>query len=147
MKIDQTIMPVGLRSTLERLFEVSAGKIRALERRWDRGQGTPVFTWNGQYTTRGWTEWTQGFRHGAALLHFDATADTEFLELGQRGIRQDMASHVSNVGVHDHGFNNVSTYGNLRRLILEGRAPDAANDLDPRPCLGDPRLRRAIGVR
>jgi hypothetical protein len=40
-----------------------------------------------------------------------------------------MASHVSHVGVHDHGFNNVSTYGTLRRLILEGRAPDAEPDL------------------
>ena len=24
-----------------------------------------------------------------------------------------MAPHVSHTGVHDHGFNNVSTYGNL----------------------------------
>jgi unsaturated chondroitin disaccharide hydrolase len=32
-----------------------------------------------------------------------------------------MANHVSHVGVHDHGFNNVSTYGNLWRLAREGR--------------------------
>ena len=32
-----------------------------------------------------------------------------------------MAPHVSNVGVHDHGFNNLSTYGNLRRLMREKR--------------------------
>jgi hypothetical protein len=32
-----------------------------------------------------------------------------------------MASHVSHIGVHDHGFNNVSTYGNLLRLAREGR--------------------------
>jgi len=34
------------------------------------------------------------------------------------------------MGVHDHGFNNLSTYGNLRRLILEGRidAPKEALD-------------------
>ena len=32
-----------------------------------------------------------------------------------------MASHVTHVGVHDHGFNNVSTYGNLLRLMREGR--------------------------
>ena len=32
-----------------------------------------------------------------------------------------MATHVTHIGVHDHGFNNVSTYGNLRRLIREGR--------------------------
>jgi hypothetical protein len=34
-----------------------------------------------------------------------------------------MAPHVTNVGVHDHGFNNLSTYGNLRRLMRGGRIP------------------------
>src|SRR5205085_6951053 len=32
-----------------------------------------------------------------------------------------MATHVSHVGVHDHGFNNISTYGNLWRLMREGK--------------------------
>jgi hypothetical protein len=32
-----------------------------------------------------------------------------------------MAPHLTHVGVHDHGFNNVSTYGGLWRLIVEGR--------------------------
>ena len=41
-----------------------------------------------------------------------------------------MASHVSHIGVHDHGFNNVSTYGNLRRLMLEGRIPHNQAELD-----------------
>jgi hypothetical protein len=130
MEIDPTISPATLHPALGRLFELSAGKIRALERRWDSARGTPVFTRQGQYTTRGWTEWTQGFRHGASLLQYDATGDDEFLALGRAGIRRDMASHVSHVGVHDHGFNNVSTYGNLRRLIREGRAPEAERDLE-----------------
>jgi hypothetical protein len=34
-----------------------------------------------------------------------------------------MATHVSHIGVHDHGFNNVSTYGNLLRLMREGKLP------------------------
>jgi hypothetical protein len=34
-----------------------------------------------------------------------------------------MAPHISHVGVHDHGFNNVSTYGNLLRLMKEGKLP------------------------
>jgi hypothetical protein len=34
-----------------------------------------------------------------------------------------MATHVSHIGVHDHGFNNISTYGNLHRLMREGRIP------------------------
>jgi hypothetical protein len=32
-----------------------------------------------------------------------------------------MSPHLTHVGVHDHGFNNVSTYGNLWRLACEGR--------------------------
>jgi hypothetical protein len=32
--------------------------------------------------------------------------------------------------VHDHGFNNISTYGNLRRLILEGKAPFNQEELN-----------------
>jgi hypothetical protein len=32
-----------------------------------------------------------------------------------------MAAHVTHTGVHDHGFNHVSTYGNLLRLMREGR--------------------------
>ena len=40
-----------------------------------------------------------------------------------------MAPHVSHVGVHDHGFNNLSTYGNLRRLMLEGRLPMDRSEL------------------
>ena len=36
-----------------------------------------------------------------------------------------MAPHVTHIGVHDHGFNNVSTYGNLWRLMNEGRIPES----------------------
>src|SRR5690625_8029444 len=32
-----------------------------------------------------------------------------------------MASHVTHLVVHDHGLNNVSTYGALLRLFREGR--------------------------
>ena len=32
-----------------------------------------------------------------------------------------MAAHVSHTGVHDHGFNNISTYGNLLRLMRAGK--------------------------
>ena len=45
--------------------------------------------------------------------------------LGRERTLRLMAPHVTHFGVHDHGFNNVSTYGNLWRLIGEGRIPDA----------------------
>ena len=43
---------------------------------------------------------------------------------------RDMASHVSHIGVHDHGFNQISTYGNLRRLMLEGRIAHNDRELE-----------------
>jgi hypothetical protein len=57
------------------------------------------------------------------ILLFDATRDQQFLDLGRKRTIERMAPHVSHIGVHDHGFNNVSTYGNLRRLMLEGVIP------------------------
>jgi hypothetical protein len=41
-----------------------------------------------------------------------------------------MAAHVSHHGVHDHGFNIVSTYGNLLRLLAEGKFPAAPFERD-----------------
>ena len=103
------------------MFELSAGKIRSLEASWPADAGAPVFTVDGRYQSRGWTEWTQGFQFGSAILQFDATGDTEFLELGRTRTVERMAPHLTHVGVHDHGFNNVSTYGGLWRLAREGR--------------------------
>jgi unsaturated chondroitin disaccharide hydrolase len=121
MKIDTKLTAKKLLPLLDRVFELSGDKIRALEKSWDSSHGTPVFTVRGKYASRGWTEWTQGFQYGSALLQFDVTGEEEFLELGRRGTVQRMATHVSHIGVHDHGFNNVSTYGSLWRLIKENR--------------------------
>jgi unsaturated chondroitin disaccharide hydrolase len=123
LHIRTDLTPSNLRPDVLRLFELSARKIQSLNRTWKPSQGTPVFTRAGRYTSRGWTEWTQGFQYGACLLQFDAVGGEEFLELGRSGTVEHMATHVSHVGVHDHGFNNVSTYGNLRRLMREGRIP------------------------
>lgn len=128
LQIDVTLTPRALVPRLERLFELSAAKIVALERTWKPAAGTPVFTLRGRYTSRGWTEWTQGFQYGSALLQFDATGERRFLELGRQGTVGRMATHVSHTGVHDHGFNNVSTYGNLLRLMQQGRIPAAARE-------------------
>ena len=57
------------------------------------------------------------------ILHYDATYDEAFLNYGREQTVKRMAHHLTHAGVHDHGFNNVSTYGNLWRLMLEGRIP------------------------
>ncbi|MCC7145922.1 MAG: glycosyl hydrolase [Phycisphaeraceae bacterium] len=130
ISIDPQVTPASLEPAVTQMWEASAGKLLAVERRFPPGSGTPVFTRHGQYTARGWTEWTEGFVYGSALLQFDATGDERFLALGRQGTVERMASHVSHVGVHDHGFNNVSTYGNLWRLMREGRM--AENDFERR---------------
>ena len=121
--LDSTLTPAALAPALDRFFAVAKTKITSLDRDYDETKGSPVFTVAGRYTTRGWTEWTEGFRYGIALLHFDATGDTESLASGRSRTVSKMASHVSHIGVHDHGFNNLSTYGNLLRLLREGRLP------------------------
>src|SRR5689334_24841303 len=124
LKIDYSLTAEKLKEKIRRLFALSAGKILAIEKSWNPSRGTPVFTVKGKYTSRGWTEWTQGFQFGSAILQFDATGDAEFLEVGRERTAAVMAPHVSHIGVHDHGFNNVSTYGNLLRLMNEGRIPE-----------------------
>ena len=123
MKPDHTLQAASLSQRLDTFWELSARKISLIEQRFDTTQGTPVFTVNGRYTTRGWTEWTQGFQYGSAILHYDATGDKEYLLTAIRNTVERMAPHITHRGVHDHGFNNISTYGNLRRLMVEGKIP------------------------
>ncbi len=75
MRIDHPITPRDLLPKIDRMFELSAGKIRSLEASWPADAGAPVFTVDGRYQSRGWTEWTQGFQFGSAILQFDATGD------------------------------------------------------------------------
>jgi len=121
--INDNLKPSHLSVKLQRFWELSGEKINLIERHYDTSKGSPVFTAAGKYTTRGWTEWTQGFQYGSAVLQFDATAESGFLETAKKRTVDLMAPHVSHIGVHDHGFNNVSTYGNLLRLMKEGKTP------------------------
>jgi unsaturated chondroitin disaccharide hydrolase len=121
IQIDFGLSPAALRSKLERLFELSAAKIRAIEKSWDPAGGPPVVTLKGNYQPRDWTDWTRGFQYGSALLQFEATGEAWFLECGREGTRKWMESYVTHTGVHDHGFNVVSAFGNLARLACEGK--------------------------
>lgn len=123
MKIDTSLTLDSLKPALDRFWNISGQKIKLIEAEYDTSKGSPVFTVEGKYTTRGWTEWTQGFQFGSAILQFDATGEESFLKYGREQTLAVMAPHITHKGVHDHGFNNVSTYGNLRRLMREGKIP------------------------
>src|SRR6478672_2403310 len=116
-------MPTDLLPKLEQFWSRSAECIDAIEESCPPGSPSPVFTVKGRYASKGWTEWTQGFQYGSALLQFDATGDERFLELGRERTLAVMTPHLTHVGVHDHGFNNISTYGNLLRLMRDGKIP------------------------
>ena len=128
LRIDDGLTPSDLLSQIHRLWDLSAAKIVSLEESWNPANGAPVFTVAGRYTSRGWTDWTEGFQYGSALLQYEATGERRFLELGRSRIMKRMPQHLTHFGVHDHGFHIISTYGNLRRLILAGAASDG--DLD-----------------
>jgi len=130
MNIRTDLTPASVRAKAARVFELSAAKIWSIDKDDVPGNATPVFTVRGKYTARGWTEWTQGFVYGSAILQFDATGDETFLELGRTRTIERMAHHITHIGVHDHGFNNVSTYGGLWRLMGEGRIPENARERD-----------------
>ncbi len=123
MNVNHELKPTHFTIKLQKFWELSGQKITLIERDYDSKKGSPVFTINGAYSTRGWTEWTQGFQYGSSILQFDATGEKHFLDIGRTKTVNAMAPHVSHIGVHDHGFNNVSTYGNLLRLMLDGKIP------------------------
>ncbi len=126
MIIDKQLQAADLKSKLDNFWLRSGEKILSIENKYDDKLGAPVFTIDGSYTSRGWTEWTQGFQYGAALIQYDITGDQQFLAIGRNNTVDKMAPHLTHIGVHDHGFNNLSTYGNLLRLMVEGKV-----DFDP----------------
>ncbi len=130
MKLDHRLKAKKLQPAIHHFLDLTAQKILDLHKKWKPAKGTPVFTQKGRYTTRGWTEWTQGFQYGCAILQYDMTGDKRFLQIGREQTVKRMAPHISHIGVHDHGFNNLSTYGNLRRLILEGVLPHDQRELE-----------------
>ncbi len=123
IKIDRSLTPKDLSAKLERFWKLSGEKIRMIADQYDHSNGSPVFTVDGKYSTRGWTEWTQGFEFGSSIIQYEISGEDYFLNYGRNHTLTDMATHVSHIGVHDHGFNNISTYGNLLRLMKEDKIP------------------------
>src|SRR5512141_678401 len=100
MRLDRRRTAQDLLPAVQRVFDLSAPKSDAIERTWKPEDGAPVFTVKGVYRARGWTEWTQGFQFGSALLQYDATGDRAFLDLGRARTLDRMAPHLLHTGVH-----------------------------------------------
>jgi unsaturated chondroitin disaccharide hydrolase len=78
--INTELKPSQFSGKLKKFWELSGQKIKLIEKDYDESKGSPVFTINGKYTTRGWTEWTQRYQHGAPLLQKDFTGEISYLE-------------------------------------------------------------------
>jgi len=109
----------ALRKPISRMWEVSDQKLGAIESRNSSESRTLVYTRNGIYKTREWTDWTQGFHIGSMLLQAEATDSSIILNYGRESTLRHIQSHITNFGVHDHGFTVTSTYGTLLRLMDE----------------------------
>jgi len=121
LKSEKKIALVELMKTVCNVFEISAGKISNLLDKWDVCAGAPAYTVGGIYTSWGWTDWTAGFFLGMPLLFYDYSGERNFLLTAKTKIFNTMSPRLTHVGTHDHGFNVVSTYGTLLRLMREGR--------------------------
>ena len=121
MQINHELKPESLAGKIDRLWSYSDAKIRNMTSSLKNSKGSPVVTVNGKYEPRSWTDWTQGFQFGSELFQFNASGDSYFLDLAIENIKTKMTAHVSHFGVHDHGFNNLSTYGSLLRMLNEGK--------------------------
>ncbi len=115
--------PEDLKSALERFWSLSAEKIRRMEKRYDFARGAPVITERGQYQPRKWTEWTLGFYYGSAAMQFEMSGGEEFWGIAREGAAARLSPYLTHFGVHDHGFNILSAYGPLLRLMIEGKTP------------------------
>jgi len=85
-------------------WELSGEKITQIETTIQ--QGSPVLRWLENFGRRGWTEWTQGFQYGSAILQFRCVGEKSFLEAEEKRPSTFMAPHISHTGVPRHGFNN-----------------------------------------
>ena len=96
--------------------------------------GTPVFTIKGEYTSRGWTEWTQGFQFGAALYQFEVDA--------RRGVPRAWAGATRSTAMapHRHAHRRARSRLQQRQHLRKSAAPDARGP-DPVQRVGEEFLR------
>ena len=94
LNIDYNLKAEDLKQKIKDFWVLSGKKIIDLDKHYDVTQGSPVYTVKGKYTTRGWTEWTQGFQFGSAILQYDATGELEFLNAGKNKTMEDRKSVV-----------------------------------------------------
>lgn len=107
--------------TKTHFWDLSEAKLLQLLRRYDLEQGSPVLTVRGQYMPRPWTEWTMGFFFGSIILQYEITKNAKLLYYVLTNLDKYMVKYLTHSGIHDHGFQTISSYGNLLRALHEDK--------------------------
>ena len=117
MHIDRHLTPTDLVPAIDRMFELSADKIRSLEGSWPAEAGAPVFTVEGRYQSR-------------AFLDNTSSADRTLpdyytVDASARVAVRDFTLMVRGVNLGDtqkFGSGAVSGSGRVRYFVLPARA-------------------------
>ncbi|HOL18956.1 MAG TPA: glycoside hydrolase family 88 protein [Candidatus Hydrogenedens sp.] len=117
MEVDVSLTEQNLVPIINVFLPIAKHKAITLFNQWVDEDTSPVFTHQGKYRSWGWTEWTRGFMYGIPLLLYELTNDESLLDKVRDEIHK-LDSYLTHHGVHDHGFNILSSYGHLWRMGL-----------------------------
>lgn len=129
MEIEYSLTDATFTPIIEHFTTIAKYKVANLFKNWYDKDTAPVFTREGKYTTQGWTEWTRGFLYGMPILLYEINGDRTFLDMVRQNINKTDV-YLTHTGVHDHGFNTISSYGNLWRLAITGKNNCSAEELE-----------------
>ena len=121
MQINTSLQPTDLTGKLNQFWTLSGQKIQLIDNEYDNGKALPYLRYRGSIRPEAGRNGRRGFSLARPFYSSMPPMTSTFLNLGRQKTLAVMAPHISHIGVHDHGFNNVSTYGNLLRLMREGR--------------------------
>ena len=108
MEVEDSYTEQELVPIIQLFLPVAKYKANSLFGYWSKQATSPVFTKAGKYHSWGWTEWTRGFLYGIPLLLYEMTGEQSLLESVRKNIHR-LDSYLTHTGVHDHGFNILST--------------------------------------
>ena len=126
INVRSDLTPASLKKKVAALFDASAQKLRSLERDWSPSPARPSSPLTANTPAAAGPNGRRVFSSAPRSSSSMPRATGDFLDYGRDHTVRLMAPHVTHMGVHDHGFNNVSTYGNLLRLMDEGRIAENA---------------------
>ncbi|MGC9054626.1 MAG: glycosyl hydrolase, partial [Candidatus Hydrogenedens sp.] len=129
MEVEDSLIEQELVPIIQLFLPVAKYKVDSLFDYWSNQETSPVFTKAGKYNSWGWTEWTRGFLYGIPLLLYEMTREQSLLEKVQNNVYK-LDSYLTHTGVHDHGFNILSSYGHLWRMGLQGYYPCSQEELE-----------------